>query len=184
MAASTTNRASSRTSKPVVAPVEPVAAAKTSPKKRVRVVEPAEEEAVAAPVEAKKKGKKGTVEKKDLADKTVGEVEEIVSKDAPTPIKGALKKGKKAKEVEEVAAAEPEVEEEEIDFLKGFESADEGADSSDEEMDEGDAAEGSKSAFDTEKLPKVGKEASGVQNKLEGKDKKKSVRPPAEYPRR
>lgn len=132
--------------------------------KRVRVVEP--------------------VTPAEKAKSTAKAADPVPSADSPLPAKGALKKsstaGKKAKavpepvEVEKVAGEEQE--EEEIDFLKGFESADGGEDSSDEEMEDGDAAEGSKNVFESAKLPKVDKETAGVQNKLEGKDKKKSVR--------
>lgn len=158
-----------------------------SSSKRVRVVEPEVVAEVAAPVASASKAKKGKrvsiggaedEETKDLKNKSLGEIKEIVSAEVPAPLKGALKKPatkeKKSKkevvsiiepEVEEVEEVEEEEEGEgEIDFLKGFES-DAGADSSDEEMDEGE----SKVEFDIESLPKLSKEEAGVQKKLEEK---------------
>lgn len=156
-------RSSSRASTQAKSSVTAEKKEKKTSTKRVRVVEP--------------------VTPAEKAKSTAKAADPVPSADSPLPAKGALKQsstaGKKAKVVEEPAQVEEvaaeDKEEEEIDFLKGFESADEGEDSSDEEMEDGNAAEGSKNVFESAKLPKVDKENAGVQNKLEGKDKKKSV---------
>ncbi|GJN87318.1 hypothetical protein Rhopal_000266-T1 [Rhodotorula paludigena] len=172
---------------PAAAKPTPPASTSASAKKRVRVVD----DAAATPSKSTRsskasnkpstkaqddddeeegKGKNG-VERKDLRDKLPGEVERIRSRDAPTPVKGALKrkaagedeaedkpakgkgkgKGKKVEgEEEEVKLDDEEAEdddeeddEEELDFLEGFESGeDDGEDSSDEEADAGEAGTG------------------------------------------
>lgn len=198
---------SSRKSEPVSTPAKSPKTAKSAPspdatstsaskgKKRVRVVEEDEGQQQVATPEVKKSTKKGSnlVEKKDLREKDLDEIEKISSKDAPNPKKGAMKKGKEAvvaqaeedgedgEEEEEEAGSDDE---EEIDFLAGFESGSEGEDSSDDEMANG---EEDKEEFAVEKLPKVkskGKdEQSEVQKKLEAKaERKRNVRSEHRHP--
>ncbi|GAA5954167.1 hypothetical protein JCM21900_006950 [Sporobolomyces salmonicolor] len=181
------------------------AAAKASPsvsasKKRVRVVEAAASDADldtpgSATKKTKTKGKelsstvgKNGVERKDLKDKKLDEIESIRSKDAPKPDKGAMKasgaekkgKGKKAAQEEQddeeeelklndEAAEDVSDAEEELDFLAGFESGEDGEDSSDEEEEE-EAAK-NKKPFPVEQLPKV--KGDSVQKKLEAKAERK-----------
>ncbi|GAA5892811.1 hypothetical protein JCM5296_006013 [Sporobolomyces johnsonii] len=185
------------------------AVAKASPsvsasKKRVRVVEAAASaDDLDTPGSATKKTKKtkgkelastptgkNGVERKDLKDKKLDEIESIRSKDAPKPDKGALKapaaaekkgKGKKAVQEEEVeeedelklddeAAEDGSDAEEELDFLGGFESGEDGEDSSDEEEEEEGEAK-NKKPFPVEQLPKV--QGDSVQKKLEAKAERK-----------
>ncbi|CEQ41853.1 SPOSA6832_03604 [Sporobolomyces salmonicolor] len=181
------------------------AAAKASPsvsasKKRVRVVEAAASDPDldtpgSASKKTKTKGKelastvgKNGVERKDLKDKKLDEIESIRSKDAPKPDKGAMKasgaekkgKGKKAAQEEQdddeeelklndEAAEDGSDAEEELDFLAGFESGEDGEDSSDEEEEE-EAAK-NKKPFPVEQLPKV--KGDSVQKKLEAKAERK-----------
>ncbi|KAK4700754.1 nucleolar protein 15, partial [Phenoliferia sp. Uapishka_3] len=179
-----------RTSDPKSRTKAPKADAKAAPaaakgadskgKKRVRVQEPEEEaKAVVEEVkEVKTKGKKSKKDaapvvestSKDLKNKTADEIVPIISADAPAPSKSSLKtpfKKEKAPDVVEEVVVEAEDEpEEEIDFLKGFESA-EGEDSSDEE--EGDDEQ----MFKLDELPSVSKEEAGVQKKLQAKAERK-----------
>lgn len=170
----------------------PAAAASTKPdskgKKRVRVVEPEEPEAapetasvVEAPTSKGKKSKKAAAAadeaRKDLRDKDLAEIVPVVSADVLGPAKSSLKKSPKksaavvAPVEEDVVAVEDEPEIEELDFLKGFESAS-GEDSSDEEGGDEDEA-----MFKLDDLPVVSKEDAGVQKKLQAKaERKKNVR--------
>lgn len=160
----------------------------SSSKKRVRVVEKEASTTEEAPASAKKTKSKDTsgktgkngVEKKDLKEKKLDEIEKFKSKDAPQPEKGALKgKGKKSADVEEEIKLDEEEEEEEDDeendaeaFLEGFESGEEGEDSSDEEEE---VDEKNKKPFKVEELPTV--KGDSIQKKLEAKaERKKNVR--------
>ncbi|GAA6063780.1 hypothetical protein JCM10212_005569 [Sporobolomyces blumeae] len=178
-----------KTSKTAAAKATPTSAAKASPstapasasKKRVRVVEESEANAVDdSPASAKKtKSKdapKNGVERRDLKDKKLDEIEKIRSKDAPKPEKGALKgKGKKAAEPadDEVKLAEDddeagEEEDEAEAYLEGFESGEDGADSSDEDED---VEEEDKKQFKVAELPQV--KGDSIQKKLEAKAERK-----------
>ncbi|GAA6007192.1 hypothetical protein JCM11491_003038 [Sporobolomyces phaffii] len=169
---------------PSASKASPSAAAPSSAsKKRVRVAE-ADSAPEAAPASAKKpKSKESTaavvktgkngVEKKDLKEKKLDEIEKIRSKDAPQPEKGALKgKGKKAEPVEDEEIKLGEDDESDNDdaeaFLEGFESGEDGEDSSDEEQDEN---EKDAKPFKVEELPKV--KGDSVQKKLEAKAERK-----------
>ncbi|GAA5830103.1 hypothetical protein JCM5353_006078, partial [Sporobolomyces roseus] len=156
----------------------------SSSKKRVRVVETEASTPEEAPASAKKTKSKDTsgktgkngVEKKDLKEKKLDEIEKFKSKDAPQPEKGALKgKGKKSADVEEEIKLDEEEEEEEDDeendaeaFLEGFESGEEGEDSSDEEEE---VDEKNKKPFKVEELPTV--KGDSIQKKLEAKAERK-----------
>ncbi|GAA5998221.1 RNA-binding protein [Rhodotorula paludigena] len=103
------SKAAAAKASPAAAKATPPASTSASAKKRVRVVDDAaatpskstrsSKAANKAPAKAQDdaeeedeaKGKNG-VERKDLRDKLPGEVERIRSRDAPTPVKGALKR--------------------------------------------------------------------------------------------
>ncbi|GAA6028040.1 hypothetical protein JCM8097_001843 [Rhodosporidiobolus ruineniae] len=135
---------------------------------------PADDETAAEPTPTKK-GKNGVV-LRDLRDKKLDEIEPIHSREQPSPQRGALKKGKG--KVVEVAPEAEDNDEEELDFLEGFESgeedSDEGADSSDEEEA---GAEAEKKRQEQAKklvaqLPKVKGGDKAVEKKVEKKEKK------------
>ncbi|GAA5852427.1 hypothetical protein JCM9279_001198 [Rhodotorula babjevae] len=197
MAKSTPARTKATPTKPTTPAAAPASASKpaSASQKRVRVVDdqaptPSKKtkaKAAVTPTSSKDEATVGGngVERKDLRDKRLDEVETIRSKDAPAPHKGALKKGKGKKvehddapeeaDAEEIQLAgeasdeEEDEDEADIDFLAGFESGeDDGEDSSDEEADAEDAADAKPVKAD--QLPQV--KGAPVQKKLEAKEKK------------